>query len=154
MNYSTLLLLRDSCVRCEMVVCPAVNCNAVLLSVCLALDYFSVAASVSISILCRCNWQFLYSSQDWPVPWSPAIAFIPLTYLAVCALKVSKTTGIGLENAGFEQIPRCMQCDWSKYAVCTRHGHSTIANELLFNSTSMQQQCNAKINERSHVFYN
>ena len=39
---------------------------------------------------CCCNWQFLYSSQDWPVPWSPAIAFVPLTYLAVCALKVSK----------------------------------------------------------------
>jgi len=30
----------------------------------------------------------------------------------------------------------------------------TIANELLLNSTSVQQQYNAEINERSHVFYN
>ena len=77
-----------SCMRYEIVGCPAMkytSCNAVLLSVCLALDYLTAAVSVSIYVLSRCDWQFLYSSQDWPVPWSHPIAFVPLTYLAVCA---------------------------------------------------------------------
>jgi len=55
-----------------MVVCPAVNCNAVLLSVCLALPYFSAAASVSISIV------VVIDSFCIPVKTDPFHGLLPL----------------------------------------------------------------------------